>query len=58
MLGLEEIGANAADRSTPLLESHEGFRELFKDATRETQQGVSLGVDMVVAVGRKPTSSG
>ena len=55
MLGLEEIGANAADQSVPVLESHEEFRELFKNATQETQQGVSLGVDMVVAVGRKPS---
>ena len=55
MLGLEEIGAIAADRSTELLGSHEEFRDLMKNAVQETQQGVSLEINMVVLVGRKPT---
>ena len=54
MMALEEIGAIAAGKSAPLLGSHEEFRELFKNAVVETQQGVSVGMDMVVAVGRKP----
>lgn len=54
MMALEEIGAIAAGKSAPLLGSHEKFRELFKNAVVETQQGVSVGMDMVVAVGRKP----
>ena len=53
MLGIEEIGANAAERSSALLGSHEEFRELLKNAVQENQQGVSLEIDMVVVVGRK-----
>lgn len=54
MIGMQEFAATAAGLSTELLESHEEFTELFKDAVKETQQGVSLGIDMFVAVGRKP----
>lgn len=56
MVALEDIGAIATDKSTALLGSHEDFRELFTNAAHEAQQGVSLGMDMVVAVGRKTTS--
>lgn len=56
-MALEEIGAIAASKSTELLGSHEEFRELFRNAVLETQQGVSIGMDMVVVVGRKPTNS-
>lgn len=56
MVGLEEIGAIATDKSTALLGSHKEFRVLLANAVQEAQQGVSLGIDMVVAVGRKPTS--
>lgn len=34
---------------------HKEFRELLTNAVQEVQQGVSLGIDMVVAVGKKPT---
>ena len=57
MVAFEEIGAIAASKSTELLGSHEEFRELFRKAVLETQQGVSLGLDMVEVVGRKPTDS-
>ena len=56
MVGMEELGAIATDKSAALLGSHEEFQELPKKAVQETQQGVSLEIDMVVAVGRKPTS--
>lgn len=55
MMGLDEVIAMAASGSIALLCSHEEFRESFKNAVLETQQGVSLGSDMIVAVGRKPT---
>ena len=54
MLGMEEIGAIVADTSSESLDSRERVRELFKNAVLETEQGVSLGMDMIVAVGRKP----
>ncbi|CAF9937756.1 hypothetical protein IMSHALPRED_000534 [Imshaugia aleurites] len=57
MVGFEEIGGIAAGKSSELLGSHEEFRELFRKAIEETQQGVSLGLDMVEVVGRKPTDS-
>ena len=56
MVGMEEIGAIATDKSTALLGSHEEFRELLTNAVQEAQQGVSLGINTFVAVGRKPTS--
>ena len=55
LMGLEEIGAIATSKSIALLGSHEEYKELFKNAVLETQQGVSLGLDAIVAVGRKPT---
>ena len=51
MMGMEEVGVNASDT---LEGSEEDFRELLRSAVQETQQGVSFGIDMVVAVGRKP----
>lgn len=56
MLGLEEIDVLAARKSSELPGSQAQVRELFKNAIQETQQGVSLGADMIVAVGRKPPS--
>ena len=55
MLGIEEIGAIAAEKSSALLGSHEEFQELLKNAVQENQQGVSLEIDMVMVVGRKAT---
>lgn len=55
MMALEEVGAIATDKSTTLLGSHKEFRELLTNAVQEVQQGVSLGIDMVVAVGKKTT---
>ena len=46
----------AASKVTDLLGSDEEFRELFKKAFLGTQQGVSTGMDTVVALGRKPIS--
>ena len=54
MLAIEEIGAIAAEKPSALLGSHENFREVLKNAVKENQQGVSLEIDMVVVVGRKP----
>ena len=54
MLGIEEIGTIAAGKSNALTGSREEFRELLKNAVQENQRGVSLGIDMVVVVGRKP----
>ena len=53
MLGIEEIGAIAAEKSSAFVGSHEEFRELLKNAVRENQRGVSLEIEMVVVVGRK-----
>lgn len=55
MLGMEEIGVIAA-KSSELLGSQAQIHALFKNAVQETQQGVSFGTDMIVAVGRKPPS--
>ena len=55
MICLEEVVTIAASKSIALLVSHDKFRELFKSASLETQQGVSMGLDMVVTVGRNPT---
>ena len=51
-MGLEQNFPNAPPA---LLGSQEDYRELLKNAVRETERGVSFGVDMVVVVGRKPT---
>lgn len=56
MLGMEEIGVIAASKSSELPGSQAQVHALFKNAVQETQQGVSLGTDMIVAVGRKPPS--
>ncbi len=50
-MGMEEIGVGL---STMVLGSYEKFCKLLKRSVLEAQQGVSLGMDMVVAVGQKP----
>lgn len=54
VVALEGIGAIAAGKDSTLLGSHEDFRTLFKKAVLETQDGVTISMDMIVAVGRKP----
>lgn len=54
MMAVEGIGAIAAERDNALLGSHEVFRNLFGKAVLETQDGVTLSMDMIVAVGRQP----
>ena len=56
MMGMEEIGVIAASKSREMPGAQAQLHELFKNAVQETQQGVSLGTDMIVAVGRKPPS--
>ena len=56
LMGMEDIGVMAASKPSALLGSHEEFRDLFTKAVQETEQGVSLELDMIVVVGRKPTS--
>ena len=53
-VALEGFGALAAGKDGALLGTHEEFRMLFGKAVRETQDGVTISMDMVVAVGRKP----
>ena len=51
MMGMEEISVIASVGSQKL---YTKFRDLIHNALPETQQGVSLEIDMVVNVGRKP----
>ena len=53
IVALEEIGTLATNESRELMGTHEHFRSLFKKAVLEAQQGVSLGMDMVLVIGRK-----
>ena len=53
MLGIEKIGAIAAEKSSALVGSHEEFRELLKNAVLQNQQEFSLEIDMAVVAGRK-----
>lgn len=53
IVALEAIGAIAAQKDSTLLGSHDDFRALFRKAVLETQQGVTISMDMIVAVGRK-----
>ena len=53
LMVFDEIGANAPPAWLGL---REDLQELFENAVRETERGVSFGVDMVVVVGRKPTN--
>ncbi|KAL9117422.1 MAG: hypothetical protein Q9187_006041 [Circinaria calcarea] len=53
--GLEDIGYVVTSRggiANPLGTLKE-FRELFNKMVKETQQGVSISMDMIVVVGRK-----
>jgi len=55
MMALEESGSNLLARfgsGTPLGTARE-FQERLDAAVWETQRGVSVEIDMVVAVGRK-----
>ena len=56
VLALEGIGAVAAGKDGALLGTHKAFRTLFGKAVRETRDGVTISMDMVVAVGRKPVA--
>ena len=56
VMALEGIGALTAGKNSALLGTHEEFRMLFGKAVRETQDGVTISMDMVVAVGRKPVA--
>lgn len=56
VVALEGIGAVAAGKDGALLGTHEAFRTLFGKAVRETQDWVTISMDMVVAVGRKPVA--
>ena len=58
VVALEGIGAIAAGKDSTLLGSHEDFRVLFRKAVLETQAGVTISMDMIVAVGKKPTNRG
>lgn len=53
-MALEEIGAIASAKNVDLLGTSEDFKALWKRAVMETEKGVSIGMDMVVIVGRKP----
>ena len=56
MLGMEEMGVIAASKSSEMPGLQAQVSAVFKDAVKEMQRGVSLGTDMIVAVGRKPPS--
>lgn len=58
IMALEEIGSIASAKNVDLLGTPENFRELWKRAVMETERGVSIGMDMVVIVGRKPHTAG
>ena len=53
VVALEAIGAIAPGKDSNLLGTHEEFRRLFRKAVLETQEGVTISMDMTVAVGRK-----
>lgn len=55
-MALEGIGAIAAGKDSALLGTHEEFRKLFRKAVLETQDGVTISMDMIVAIGRKPVA--
>jgi len=54
IMALEEIGAIASAKNVDLLGTSEDFKALWQRAVTETEKGVSVGMDMVVIVGRKP----
>ena len=54
LTALGGVGALAAGKDTALLGSDEEFRTLSGKVLQETQSGVSISIEMVVAVGRKP----
>ena len=54
LTALERVGALAAGKDIKLLGLDEEFRTLFVKVLQKTQSGVSISIEMVVAVGRKP----
>jgi len=57
IMALEEIGAIASAKDVELLGTWDDYRALWKRALMETERGVSIGMDMVVIVGRKRSIS-
>ncbi len=56
-MALEEIGAIASAKDVELLGTWDDYRALWQRALMETERGVSIGMDMVVIVGRKRSIS-
>ena len=54
LTALEGVGVLVASKDITLLGSNEEFRMLFGKVLQETQSGVSISIEMVVAVGRNP----
>lgn len=54
VVALEGIGAIVAGKDSALLVSYEESKTLFKKAVLETQDGVTISMDMIMAGGTKP----
>lgn len=55
-MALEEVGEVAAAKYADVLGPPAGYRALWAQAVRETEKGVSIGMDMVTILGRKAGS--
>lgn len=53
VVALEGIGAIVAGKDSALLVSYEESKTLFKKAVLETQDGVTISMDMIMAGGTK-----
>lgn len=52
-MALEEIGRRASDRDPGLLGTPQEWEKLFHGLIEEVGRGVTISVDMVVALGQK-----
>ena len=56
VVALEGIGAIVAGKDSALLVSYEESKTLSKKAILETQDGVTISVEMIMAGGTKPAA--
>ena len=56
VVALEGIGAIVAGKDSALLVSYEESKTLFKKAVLETQDGVTISMDMIMAGCTKPAT--
>ena len=54
LMAIESARRAASQQDGEAADSYRAFQETFDQAVLETQQGVSIGLDMLIVLGRKP----